>query len=400
MTRELEQAQQKMRSALADGDADTYADTMREVMEVEVPRELIIDNRLISDDSPAYIVAEIGHNHGGSLTKAQDMVLSAKDAGASAVKFQTRHPKEVYARGTTPGSYDWESGNDQWMAGANGPHRQKLEFTYEQWHHLFEFCRAHEITAFSTPFDFSSADLLNSLGVPAFKIASGDATNIPLIEYVAAFKKPMIVSTGGVEIEDVDRIYKALVNQVPFALLQCSCIYPAPDDVLNLRVIETYRSRYRQVVTGLSTHNPDWAPTLAAFTLGGRIFEHHYTNNREWKGTDNHFSLTPETLAELVAACGTVQAALGSANKHQDPREHSYTVERQKSLVWAREVFYDTVVTRGDIKILCPGGGIEPYRLNDVIGQRVTHTVKPDEHVEWNDFPWVRTDAIEAKASV
>ena len=206
-------------------------------------RELVIDGRLIADSEPAYVVAEIGHNHAGGLARAQDMVLSAKDAGASAVKFQTRHPKEVYQRGTEPGMYDFTSDNPQWMDPTYGQHREKLEFTYEEWHELFQYCRAHKITAFSTPFDFSSADLLNSLGVPAFKIASGDATNIPLIEYVAKFKKPMIVSTGGVEIEDVDRIYKALVNQVPFALLQCSCIYPAPHNVLNLRAIATFRER-------------------------------------------------------------------------------------------------------------------------------------------------------------
>jgi len=294
-----------------------------------------IAGRLISDDTPAYLIAEIGHNHGGSLEKAFQMVDTAVESGADAVKFQTRVPKEVYAPGSQPGAYGFRKVDPQWMDEVYGVHREKLEFAPRQWEELFAYCRERGVTAFSTPFDFKSVDLLAKLGVPAIKIASGDATNIPMIEYAAQVGVPLIISTGGCDIAEVDMVVEAMSRaSSPFALLQCSCIYPAPDDVLNLRVVETYRDRYTGIVTGLSAHNVSWAPTLAAFALGGRIFEHHYTNDRSWKGTDNHFSLTSDSLAELRAACDAALPALGDGQKRQDPRERGYTVERRKSLHW------------------------------------------------------------------
>jgi sialic acid synthase len=346
-------------------------------------REIFIDGHRIADDEKAHICVDIGHNWAGDMGKMLAMIDTAKEKGADSVKFQTRHPEHVYSRD----EYNRTSDNPQWMNPVYGVHREMLEPTYVQWEQIFTHCRNIGITAFSTPFDFLSADLLHSLDVPAFKIASGDATNIPLIEYVAAFGKPMIISTGGCEIEDVDRIVAAMEpTETPFALLQCSCIYPAPDEVLNVRVVLQYMAHYPNVVTGLSTHNYEIAPTLAAFTLGGRIFEHHYTNDRDWKGTDNHFSLTPDMLQQLRNGLDSIHDALGDGRKRQFPIEEAYTTERRKSLYWKKSLSEGDTVTREDIAILCPGSGdFQPYDLDRVVGSTVTGEVAHGDAVQRAD---------------
>ena len=160
-------------------------------------RSLFIAGRRIADDEPAYLIAEIGHNHGGSVERAMQMVSTAIAAGADAVKFQTRVPRDVYAPGSHPGAYEFRSDNPNWMDELYGVHREILEFSSDQWAELFSYCREKSITAFSTPFDLKSVDLLAKHGVPAIKIASGDATNTPLIHHAAQVGVPLIISTGG-----------------------------------------------------------------------------------------------------------------------------------------------------------------------------------------------------------
>lgn len=344
-------------------------------------REITIDGRRIADDEPAYLIAEIGQNYGPDFGKVFQIIKDAKDAGADAVKFQARVPKLVYAPVKEPGGYYYESDNPQWTDRVYGKHRENVEFTNDQWIEVANYCDKIGITWFATPFDHESAELLYSLGSHAFKIASGDATNTPLMKHVAEFGKPMIVSTGGLEIEDVDRIVETLEpTQTPFALLQCSCIYPAPSDVLNLRVISSYRERFPNTVTGLSTHSPDWTPTVGAFALGGRIFEHHFTSNREWQGTDNHFSITPGNLRLLRDACDTTLVALGSRDKVRDHREETYTLERQKALYWKRDLPAGHVVTEDDVIAQCPNPGtyksFQPYQLSAVKQMLLSEPVK------------------------
>ena len=355
-------------------------------------RELIIDGTRIGDDRPAYVIAEIGHNHGGDLTKAKSMVLTAKAMGASAVKFQTRYPDHTYARGTEPGAFDFVSDNPQWMDPVYGRHRWALEFSESEWQELFDYCRNTGITAFSTPFDHRSADMLNRLDVPAFKIASGDATNTPLIRHVAAFGKPMLISTGGCSMGDIYRIEDQIANssmlhgyRIPYAILQCSCVYPAPSDTLNLRVIETYRKAFPDIVIGLSSHNPNWYGSLAAYALGARIFEHHYTNDRSWKGTDNSFSLTPKSLVEFISALESVRHAMGSPNKQVLDQEHMPAQERRKKLVWTRDLAAGERIGELDIMAKCPGNGMPPYLAGLFTGANLVNDVKAEEDVVWED---------------
>tara|TARA_R100001143_G_scaffold60179_1_gene59428 strand:+ start:836 stop:1900 length:1065 start_codon:yes stop_codon:yes gene_type:complete len=337
-------------------------------------REISIDGTRIADDEPAYIIADIGHNHARQMDRLEAMVDTAKASGVNAVKFQTRNPKSLYA----PAEYYRTSDNIQWMDKTYGIHREKLEWSKEEWKHVFSYCRKAAITAFSTPFDFRSLDLLGSLDVPAIKIASGDSTNLPLIQQAAQVGVPLIISTGGCNQKEVDDVVETMEKTTtPFALLQCSCIYPAPHDVLNLRAISTFRERY-SVVTGLSTHDPESHPTLAAFALGGRIFEHHYTNNRRWKGTDNAFSLTPPMMKKLREQLDDLLPALGTGEKKPDPREFSYTQERRKALYWSDS----------GISIQCPmvSGGIAPKHYSEEMVNSNVTSVNVGDLVKWSDF--------------
>ena len=354
-------------------------------------REFLIDGVYVSDGSPAYCVSEIGHNHGGDIAKAIAMIRSAKVAGASAVKFQTRNPKRVYQQTTERGAYLFESDNPQWMDRVYGVHREKLEPTWDEWVMLSDEAKRIGITMFSTPFDMDSLALLERLGMPAYKVASGDATNIPLIREIARTGKPAIISTGGCSQEEVDRLYDAFraINGDPkdLAILQCSCVYPATDDAMNLKVIETYRARYPDTVIGLSTHHQSAIPSLAAFVLGARIFEHHYTNDRTWKGTDNAFSLDTAAMKEFVASLAQVQKTLGDSRKFRTETETKPTLERRKKLVWARQVMEFGQITADDLTEMCPAwDGIEPRFKDSIIGQHVAHTTGAGETVQWIDI--------------
>jgi N-acetylneuraminate synthase/sialic acid synthase len=308
------------------------------------------------------------------------MIRTAKVAGASAVKFQTRFPPDVYS----VKEYSRTSDNPQWMDRQYGKHRELLEFTPDEWRDVFEAGKQERITVFSTPFDHKSADLLIKLGAPMFKIASGDATNLPLIQHVAGTGKPVLVSTGGCTQEDVDRVVTNVAWQRDqLALLQCTCIYPAKPSDLNLRVIETYRERYPETVIGLSTHCPSWKPSLAAYVMGARIFEHHYTNDRQWKGTDNPFSLDTRDMTEFIDACKQVQQAMGTSTKACGPREAAPTLERRKKLIWRTSLPMGERVRREHLVAKCPGDGIEPYHMEGVIGQLTTADVVAESDVTW-----------------
>jgi len=344
----------------------------------KVPRQLKIADRVINDDSPAYIIAEIGHNHAHEMWKAKAMVLSAKQVGVSAVKFQTRHPKEVYS----VAEYNRVSDNPNWLDRVYGLHREKLEFSRSEWFEIRDFCQDNNVPMISTPFDFKSVDLLAELEMPVYKIASGDATNIPMIEYVAMLGKPLLVSTGGCTLDDVRRVYDAVmpINQ-QLALLQCACVYPAPSTAMNLRVIETYHREFPECVIGLSSHHPNWAVNIAAYTLGARIFENHFTNDRAWKGTDNAFSLDMGMMRAFVDGVHEVREALGTDEKFPTPIEVKPTIERRKKLVAARRIAKGKVIERDDLAMRCPGDGIPPFQLRRLIGERATVDIEAETDI-------------------
>ncbi|MBF8299712.1 MAG: N-acetylneuraminate synthase [Acidobacteria bacterium] len=331
---------------------------------------LRIGRHEIGDHTPCYVIAEIGHNHQGSVTKARDLFHEAKLAGANAVKLQKRDNRGLYTRAAYSKPYD----NENSFGATYGEHREFLEFGLKEYRELQRYARELEIDFFATAFDTASADFLVALDMPAFKIASGDIRSTPLLRHVAGFGKPIIISTGGALVDDVQRAYDTIMPINPqLGILQCTAGYPAAFEELDLGVIAQYRERFPGAVIGFSGHDNGIAMPVAAYVLGARIVEKHFTLNRAMKGTDHAFSLEPVGLRKMVRDLERTRQALGDGLKKIHDSEKSPIVKMGKSLVVARDVPAGHVLTEDDIVMKSPGGGIPPYELEKVIG-RITLT--------------------------
>ena len=274
--------------------------------------ELYIDDRRIAYNEPCYVIAELGHNHGGSAQMAIDLVHAAADAGCDAVKLQKRDNATLYSHALLNQVYD----NENSYGSTYGAHRAALELTMEGFQKLQGVAHWRTIACFATAFDEPSADFLVALGVPAFKIASGGLTDTALLSYVAQFRKPMIVSTGGGSWKDVDTAVDLLSGtKAPFALLHCTASYPAVFEELNLRCIPAMIERYPNTVIGWSCHVHNISMAMQAHAYGARIIEAHFTLNRSLKGTDHAFSLEPATMTKLCKDLKRGHVAAGDGVK-------------------------------------------------------------------------------------
>ncbi|NOH00768.1 MAG: N-acetylneuraminate synthase [Chloroflexi bacterium] len=345
-------------------------------------RKLTIDGFTISDDSDCFVIAEIGNNHQGELQKAKDLFKAAKECGVDAVKLQKRDNKSLFTRAAYNKPYDNESS----FGVTYGEHREALEFGREEYLELKKYAQELGLIMFATAFDFNSADFLAELDMPAFKIASGDLKNTPLLKHIAKFGKPMIVSTGGGTMEDVQRAYDAIMPINPqLCLLQCTASYPAEPQDLNLRVITTYRECFSDIVVGLSDHENGIAMAVAAYVLGSRVVEQHFTLNHTWKGTDHAFSLEPIGMRKLVRDLRRVRVALGDGEKKIYPSELNPISKMGKKLVASRDLKAGHRLTESDIALKSPGDGLPPYELENVIGKVLKRDLQEDENVHLDD---------------
>lgn len=270
-------------------------------------RELVIDGVRIADDTDCYVIAEIGHNHQGSMDICKKMFDAAKWAGCNAVKLQKRDNKTLYTEEMYNSPYNSENA----FGPTYGLHREALEFDYEQYSDLQGYAAKIGITFFATAFDVPSAKMLDDLGVPAFKIASGDLLSYGLIQYISRFDKPVIFSTGGGTIGEANAAHR-LLNGCPHAILHCTSGYPAAYEELDLKVIETFRKEFPNTVIGWSGHDTGITAATVAFALGARIVEKHFTLNRAWKGTDQAMSLEPQGMKAMIDNLKLARKALGS----------------------------------------------------------------------------------------
>ena len=339
-------------------------------------RELKLGRRVVNDESPAYVIAEVGHNHQGNMDTAQEMFKEAQACGVSAVKLQKRDNRSLYTQAMFDKPYDHENS----FGVTYGVHREALEFNRDQYVELQQYADEIGLDFFATAFDVPSADLLAELDMPAYKIASADLRNTPLLKHIAAFGKPMLVSTGGGSMEDVERAYDAVmpINR-QLCVLQCTCGYPAEFKELDLRTIVTFRERFPDIVAGYSGHDNGIAMPVVAYVLGARVIEKHFTLNRAMKGTDHVFSLEPVGMRKMTRDLERARLSLGDGRKKVHDSEAGPVLKMRKKLVAARNLPVGHRLTADDIAIKSPGDGLPPVEFDRVVGAVTTAALGTDE---------------------
>ncbi|MFC1926811.1 N-acetylneuraminate synthase [Chloroflexota bacterium] len=336
-----------------------------------------IADRLIGEGEPCFIIAEAGVNHNGDVRLAKKLVDIAKDAGVDAVKFQTFKAENVVTAEAEKAEYQKASTNS---GGSQYEMIKKLELTRSDFGELFDYAEMKGIIFLSTPFDKESVDLLNELGVPAFKIGSGEMTNLPLIKHVAKKGKPVILSTGMSTLTEVEEALQVIKDEgtEDIILLHCVTAYPAEVEEVNLKAIETLRSAFKLPV-GFSDHTTGISAAIAAVALGAVSVEKHFTLDKKLIGPDHKASLEPEELKQMVRAIREVEKAMGDGEKRSTETEEQIKKVARRSIVAGIDITQGTVITEEMLHIKRPGTGIQPKHLQKVIGMTARIAIKRDE---------------------
>ena len=339
-----------------------------------------VGRRRIGDGQPCYIIAEAGSNHDGRLEQARRLIDVAAEAGADAVKFQLFRARTLYAR---------NAGRSDYLKLDRSIYDiiADMEMPYEWLPALAEHAAAASIDFMASVFDEESVDRLDSL-VSSFKIASYEMTHLPLVRHVAARKKPLVVSTGTAELDEV-RETVAAIGATPFALMQCTAAYPAPLDALNLRAIVTLKATFG-VPVGLSDHSRDplLAP-VAAIALGANLLEKHFTLSNRLPGPDHAFAVEPRELTALVARVREAESALGSGVKTVQPIERELRRFARRAIFVARDVAAGEPLGPDNLVILRCGAlepGLPPSAWERVLGRRAARPLRAEAPLTAADY--------------
>lgn len=342
-----------------------------------------IDGRKIGTDYAPYIIAEMSANHNGSIENAFKIIEQAKRCGADAVKLQTYTADTITLNSRAP---EFMIRGTLWDGQSLHELYQKAHMPWD-WHKpLFDFAREQGITIFSSPFDFSAVDLLESLNAPAYKIASFEMVDLPLIRYVAQTGKPMIISTG---MADADEIAEAVATAKSagcreLVVLHCVSGYPAPADDYNLRTLPDMAARFDTLV-GLSDHTLDNTTAVASVVLGACVIEKHFTLDRNGGGADDSFSLEPDGLQALCRDSKIAWQALGRVHYGLKSSEQG-NVQFRRSLYFVKDLQKGDAIDETCIRSVRPGFGIAPKHFDELIGKRLTRNVQANTKTDWADF--------------
>ncbi|MBL7249439.1 pseudaminic acid synthase [Alloalcanivorax marinus] len=342
---------------------------------------ITINGRRVAEDESPYIIAELSANHNGNLENAKRIIEEAANAGADAVKLQT-YRADTITLNCDSDAFRIKGG--LWDGRTLYDLYEEAHMPWE-WHGpLFDHARKFDITIFSSPFDTTAVDLLEDLGAPAYKIASFEAVDLPLIEYVAATGKPMIISTGMADEEEIREAIDAArgAGCTQLAVLHCVSGYPAPAEDYNLRTLADMRERFG-LVTGLSDHTLDNTTAIASVVLGASLIEKHFTLDRSGGGPDDSFSLEPADLAALCRDSKTAWRALGEVDYGRKSSEQG-NAQFRRSLYFVKPLRRGDTLTADAVRSVRPGYGLAPKHLKALLGRTLSRDVDANTPVDWD----------------
>lgn len=332
----------------------------------------------ITQKGPPFVIAEIGHNHQGNLETAKKMIKVAASCGVQAVKFQKRDNKTLFTKALYNKPYD----NENSYGATYGEHREYLEFGWDEYVELNKSAEENGVELLCTAFDFKSVDFLEKLGIEAYKVASGDVTNTPLLSYIAKLGKPMFVSTGAATFDEVRIAYETILPyNKKFCLLHCTAGYPTEYHDLNLQVIEEYKKEFPEAIIGYSGHDNGILAPVVAYMLGATVIEKHFTLNHSWKGTDHKFSLEPEGLRKQVRDLRRVDISLGERKKQFLDFEKDARIKMGKAIYASRPLAAGTTITWDDISLKSPANDTPVYLADKIVGKKLNTDLKEEDPI-------------------
>lgn len=326
-----------------------------------------------------YIIAEAGVNHNGSLELAYKLVDAAKVAGVDCIKFQTFKSENLVSHTAKKAEYQKVTTGDS----SQQDMLKRLELSFDEFLAVKAYCDKVGICFLSSPFDIESIDFLNSIDIPFWKIPSGEITNLPYLLVLAKTGKPVVMSTGMCEMNEISAAIKVLKENgtKDIKLLHCNTEYPTPYEDVNLKAILTMREAYGLEV-GYSDHTKGIELPVAAVALGATVIEKHFTLNKDMEGPDHKASLEPDELTAMVQSIRHIEKALGTGEKKPSPSEKKNIVVVRKSIVAKRNIKSGERLTKDNITVKRPGLGISPMKWNEVLGVRAVRDFQEDEFIE------------------
>ncbi|MBS3926356.1 MAG: N-acetylneuraminate synthase family protein [Nitrosarchaeum sp.] len=329
-----------------------------------------ISNKWVGEKHPAFVIAEAGINHNGDLKIAKKLITEAKKANADSIKFQTFQASDLASKKSK--YYNLF---------------KKLEFSDAEFTELSHYAKSKDIIFLSTPFSLKAVDLLAKLRVPAFKIASGDLTNLPLIKYAASKNKPMIISTGMANMKEINEAIKTIQNTKNNKIIVMHSVsgYPTPIDQVNLNIIKSMAEKIHYPI-GYSDNGSDNLVPIVAVVLGAKIIEKHFTLNKKMNGPDHSMSCDPKELREIIINMRSAEKMLGTDEKSCQPSELINKTMARRSIITLNDIPKNTIIDKNMVGIKRPATGIAPKFIDKIIGKKTKQKIKAETPLRWSDI--------------